>query len=608
MFGAPALAQGDLLHPALDPAKVGEMRVAGREGVFECKRTASGWVAGSPFRDRVDPRMALALASYAAGLRVEDSAPFDETDPKLLGLGKDGHEIRLEDGSRGELARFRVGRASAWKARLGEDGIVLPTSYVRMRGRQRRDHIYVCGGDPNPWFADGFRLFRDHHPFRFQPDDVERIELRSEAGELTLGRASTGSAWRIVKPLDLATDPMAVAKLLRGISELRADRVSDLAAGETADSQESPGMIRIGLSSFGASAPTWFEARPVASDAANGGKEYRATIGDRPGVLFCLPAVSVRGETPLPALPLTVAELRDSVPARLPVEMLRGISIEPSTLPRIVLTSRDGDDWMVAAGGGAPAPANRRNLARLLQAVGANRVSSFESDAATDLAPWHLDHPFLRLRFETADSRVLELRFGMGGDGSLFANRAGSLSVMRLDPAILSRIAMHGYEWRQELLGCVNRVNLVGLERAAGRGAARMMVYDFQQERWRLPGGGTLDEDLAEEMLAGLESLAAARWLAADDAGALAALADSDVTFRIRERVYDDDGEFTGFSDRFLELARAGSSGRGLCYGRLSSLGHPFLIDEERYLAVAIDPFRGVQDGGEGGPEQDPPE
>ncbi len=57
-------------------------------------------------------------------------------------------------------------------------------------------------------------------PSTFNPLSLEKIRLRTDQGELTLARATPNSPWRIVKPLDLTTDPAAVKSLLEGLVTL----------------------------------------------------------------------------------------------------------------------------------------------------------------------------------------------------------------------------------------------------------------------------------------------------------------------------------------------------------------------------------------------------
>jgi hypothetical protein len=93
-------------------------------------------------------------------------------------------------------------------------------------------------------------------------------------------------------------------------------------------------------------------------------------------------------------------------------------------------------------------------------------------------------------------------------------------------------------------------------------------------------------------MLGHLEGLKVSRWLATDDEGALKALAAPTLTFSVIEKTLNDQGDFTGISNRSVFLAPASPGANpGFYYGRLSTEAHPFLLSADSYQKLAVELF-----------------
>ena len=230
------------------------------------------------------------------------------------------------------------------------------------------------------------------------------------------------------------------------------------------------------------------------------------------------------------------------------------------------------------------------------KAMTTERGIGFESDAATDFTPWGLTRPFLKLSFIAQDSRALTLRFGMDKHGSIFVNRLGTSSVMRLDRSLLAAITIHPYAWRGACLWSLSRVDLQSIQRCVPRQEPITLAYDFLfDETWHGQSAGkdisdAINPDNAKRLLGTLEALEVARWLAADDAAANAALATPALTLTVEEKQVDEQGKTTGVDRHELTFApQAGTSPPPFYYGRLTSDGQPFVIDRATYENLAVD-------------------
>lgn len=591
LFGSPPTPVGGMLYDGFRPEAVRHIRIAGNGANAVFSLESSGWQAATPWKDRMDPRAAVAIIHFTLGMRVEDLAPAEKVDAKESGLDANSIEVRLEDAARRPLAQYRLGRMSPWKATV--EGMEAPvgTVFVQLRDRHRKQQVYLCTGDINPLFKDGLRFLRDHRPFYFNPATVARIRIRSPQGDLALGRATPQAAWRIVSPLDLPTDPVAIKTLLEGLFELRAAKIEDRAAVTLPSSASPAKASQIAITPFGAEEETLLEIFPPESPED---KEVKATVSDRPTAVFDLPVKPEPGLVTLANLPMEVNMLRDPTLTRLNIPSLRGISIQPSTSAPVLISRDPPKPWQVTVDG-RQHEANEENLFLLLKAVTSGRATGFVSDAATDFTPWGLDRPFLRLHFLGQDQQGLELRFGMDKRGDVFVNRLGSPTVMQVAPELTQSIPIRPHEWRHARIWSLDRANLLGIERAAGNQPPLVLEYNNAYETWRASREGadataSIDPMKAGVMLGALEELRAAKWLSASDSEALAALASPALTFRVRERSFDDQGSFRGFSDRTLTLAPAGGLRSGFFYGRINTDPQLFLIDRDDCRKLAIEP------------------
>ena len=408
-----------------------------------------------------------------------------------------------------------------------------------------------------------------------------------------MARETPKSPWRVIKPLNLATDVKAVKTLLEGLYELQANAVSDRASTNLSASDVRAKSQQIAIQSFGAATETVLEIYPPESPAA---RHVIATVSDRPDALFELPLKPETGMISLAGLPLAINDLRESTLTRLNIQSLRGISIQPSTGAEITISRKPPLPWMATIDGQVQ-EANEERLYALLKAVTESRVTNFETDAAIDFTPWGLDRPFLKLRFLGQDNRALELNFGIDGNGGYFVNRLGHTTVMRVDPLLVASIPVRPYEWRQSRLWSVDRVNLMAIERQVDGHPALMLRYNFNQEAWTASCedrdlSTSLDAARANYVLSTLEGLKVTRWLATDDESAINALAKPSLTLKILEKATNDQGDFTGLVTRELILAPASeTSNPGFYYGRVKSGDNPFLLDRETYRKIATEVF-----------------
>ncbi len=590
VFGSPPVPVGQRVYTAFMPADVKHIQVSQNGVTARFELAENGWRSTRPWQDRMDPRAAVAIINFTLGMRVEDFADSDDVDLQKAGLKDSGINIRLEGIDRTPLARFKLGRQTPWLATVEDIKGPVPTVFVQPRDERRKRHIYACTGDIAPLFKDGLKFLRDHRPLYFNPTGLREIRIRAEQGELTLARSSRQSPWRVTKPLDLATDPKAMKSLLEGLFELQALKISDRASA-TVPAEATPAKSsQISLLAFDSEIETTLEIFPPATPAA---REARATVSDRPEVVFDLPLKPEADLVSLADLPLAINDLRDASLTHLNVASLRGVLIQPTTGSEILVTRTPPSPWMVTIGGQSQ-EANEERLFALLKAVTEGRATAFETDAATDFTPWGLHKPFLKLRFLGEDNQGIELAFGLDGKGGYFVNRTGTPAVLRVDPALVASLPVKPYEWRHSRVWSIDRLNLLAIGRKSGTEPPLSLLYDFNSEDWTATADSRdltplLIPERANFLLGILEGLKVTRWLSPDDESATAALARPSLVFKIIENATDDTGEITGRLTRELILAPATTGANpGFYYGRLGSDAYPFLLDRDTYGKLAV--------------------
>ncbi|MFT4175913.1 MAG: DUF4340 domain-containing protein [Luteolibacter sp.] len=590
-FGTPPKLTGERMYDNFTAGEVQHIRVVAGGTKINFHRTDKGWISDEPWKDRIDHRFATYIIDFTLGMRIADLAPSNDIELKKAGLKDHAIRIRLNDGKGGTLAKYQLGWPTPWLQDAGPDREPDPTVFIRPRDDNQQDYIYACTGNILPLFRDNLKYFRDHHPLYFNPLALEKIRIRLPQGELTLGRETLQSPWRITKPLNIGTNPEAVKILIDGLFRLQAAKLSNSNEVTLPPTGPTSKTTQIAIQHFGTDQETLLEVYPADSPAS---EERLATISDRPDTIFHLPRKPERGIVTLADLPLTVNDLRDRKLTNINIRSLRGISIQPATAPEILISRTPPQPWMVTINDHTQ-PANEERLATLLRTLLDSRVIDFESDAATDFTPWGLDRPFLKLAFLGKEDQSFELNFGLDTKGNLFVNRHGTSTVMRVDPNLLSGISIRPYEWRLARLWSLSRVDLMAIERTRADEPTLFLKYNFLNETWQAEQqhrdvSAYLDPAHANYLLNTLEDLHVSKWLAPDDASAIAALAHPALTIVATEKKVDEMGDLQGLSRRTLALAPAsGEENPAFYYGKLDTEPHYFLIDRETFGKISLE-------------------
>lgn len=589
VLGIPPVAVGERIYPELNPQDAVSifLRSGGIQAHFV--KTADGWQATKPWQDRMDGRAAHAIINFAHATVAEDLVERGKLDPEEAGLGAGNVEVHIKNAAGATLAYFRLGHRTPWQHLEKSEGAKpIPTMYLLPLERGRKSHVYAATGDILPLFKDGFKFLRDHRPFYFNPMTLQKMRLKTNQGELTLGRESPSSAWRIIKPLDLATNPEAVRNLLEGLFELQALKLSERSDVTMPSDRPSADGMEIGITPFGSEQETRLEIFPPQESSS---RTTQAMVSDRPNTIFSLPLKAEPDAVSISVLPLTVNELREATLTNLNIASIRGIAIESISAPTILVSRQPPSPWIMTANG-KEQEANEQRLYELLKAATETRAISFVTDAAPqDLSPWGLDRPIMTLVFLAENNQALTIFFGLDNSGNLFAKRKDSSTIMELAIDFLDKIAVRPHEWRHARLATFSRVDFSNLIRKQGDEESLKLGYDFMDDSWQAfqtdeNVTSKLDPLRANFLLSALENLQVSSWLSPLDETAVSALKEPFLTFEITQRTVDEFGDRTGEKTYIIIIGVDRESGE--FYGQKSSEDSYFKLSEETVLKLSV--------------------
>lgn len=589
VLGMPPTPLGERIFPKFNPNDAAMIYLKSGDVKATFVKTAFGWKSIKPWEDRMDARAAMAIIGFTSGTIAEDLVPRGKIDPELAGFGSKSCEVHIQNAKGESLAYYRLGRRTPWEYLPQTEGAKpAPTIYLLPLEQGRKSHAYAATGDILPLFKDNFKYLRDHRPFYFNPLNLQKIRIKTSEGELTLGRQTLNSPWRILKPLDLATDPVAMKNLLERLFEFQAIKLSDRAEVTIPPEATSSNHTQIAISDFGSQIETVLDILPVEDPLA---RTAQAMASDRPDTIFDLPLKSEPDLISISDLPLTVNELREATLTNLNIASIRGIAIESVASPTILVSRDPPAPWIVTVNNKEQI-ANEQRLYELLKAVTETRALSFVTDSAPkDLSPWGLDRPILKLTFLAKNNQALAIHFGLDAKGNFYAIRKGTTTIMSLDIEFLEKIAVRQHEWRHARLGSFNRVDITSLKRQQNELEPLELGYDVQRDKWVASQRGEdvtakLDPLKAIFLMGVIEKLEVTSWLSDIDEEALAALESPLLKFEITQNLVNEFGDVTGKEIEVISIGSNKSTGK--VYGKKASEASYFILTNETLLKLSI--------------------
>jgi Domain of unknown function (DUF4340) len=412
----------------LDPSKVREIRISTGVSKFDIKRADNGWQLGTKPVDRADSALVERLLLAAAGMRYFDRIEGKEfkADSELSTYGLRNPKRTIEfDGER-KTTLF-----------LGKDAASEERIYVRAGGS--RDVFVVSDELLKLAFQDAGD-FRDRRLTDLSPDQVDRVIIRRQGGEIELSREA--ASWKIVKPLHALADERKVDDLLK---QLLSQRIVEFVAEDSGD-----------LSIYGIA-----EGRDEITFYAEGSDSPQTLrLGtDKSGNLFgqFTARNSVYRLSPemLRLLQVSPQVLRDRRLLPLNLDVVDLIRIR--TPSREFSLRREGDGWIVRDGA-VERPASAAAVRTLADALSTAKVLAYDTVADGKLAALGLERPQCVVSFiavlseNTPETRageqvVASLAVGKSDNGRLFVRIGERPEVLSVSEAIMNAIPLDPAAW-----------------------------------------------------------------------------------------------------------------------------------------------------------------
>jgi hypothetical protein len=412
----------------LDPSKVRTIRISTGVSKFEIKRSGNGWQLGAKSNDRADSSLVERMLLAAAGMRY-----FDRIAEKEFKADSDLRDYGLRNPKR--IIEFDGDETASLF--LGKDAVSEERIYVRTS--DSRD-VYLVSDELLKLAFRDVADFRDRRLTDLSPDQIDRVVVRRQGGEIELSRDATG--WQIVKPLRALADEQKVEDFLK---QLLSQKIVEFIA-------EDPGDLSVYGIAEGRDEITFY--------AEGSARPQTLRLGtDKSGTLFgqftARDSVYRLPPETLQLLQISPDLLRDRRLLPLNLDIVDMIRIR--TPAREFSLRREGDGWVVDAGA-TERPASAAAVRTLADAVSTAKVSAYDTVSDGKFAAFGLERPQCKVSFiavlseNTPETRageqlIASMTIGKSENGRLFVQLGEAPEVLSVPEAILNAIPLDPAAW-----------------------------------------------------------------------------------------------------------------------------------------------------------------
>jgi hypothetical protein len=493
----------------MDRDTIDYIRIKNDEGTVELERKGAKWRMTTPVKDAADASAIARFFTNIEGLKAR--AEIKGKGPEEFGLEHSKVRLKIK-GSEGVRELI-----------VGSDLPVEGTGYyVQIEDEPA---IYAVTGDLKQQMSEKPDAFRDKRLSEVNVAEVEKFELKTDAGTIVAARESGN--WELIQPLKARGDGQRIQDLL---AELLTAQVEGFAANDKTnlgnfgltepqgtitlhvEDREEPVVLNIG-EPIGASLAGEENAK------GGGSQEKRyATASTRNAIFEISPDLGK-------ILNTKPNDIRDRNVVRLNPDIVDRMTITSEKGNPIVLV-REGEHWKIK--GDPEIPANDTAANTLLDNIGKAKAEQFVADVASELPKYGLDQPKLSLKFSSfasentaeskaGESEIVTIHFGDSKGGNTFVQVEGEPFVVSVKDSLVTDITKSIGEWKSLEVFDLKPEDIDSLEiQRAGHQPVTLKLN--KDSEWKSPEGA-VDVVAVKSLVNTLAGLRAIRWISEGEAG-----------------------------------------------------------------------------------------
>jgi hypothetical protein len=412
---------------------------------IEFKRQDKKWRIETPFKDQADSTAMESLLSALEGWQKWDTIPAKEVEKdkgRLDEFGLTKTKLHLKLIGKDMPAEVIFGGDSAFEGRM----------YVRLEGS---NDVFITSNTVRSDVSKKAEDFRDRRLTDLTSAQVTRALLKTSAGEMEMEKK--GDHWEIVKPLRARGDDQKIVDLF---SQVTTARIQQFVADDHGD-----------LHPYGLAEPrgsiTLFAAddkAPGSKDASHGDQGHTLQIGgpsekDKGQVYVRFTARNAVYTLPKKIEDLLAtkpSDLRDRHLIQFDANILDRFTIDAAGKGKTVLARKE-ENWTIANRNNAPA--NSKEVNRLIDLLKAEQITKFVEDVASDLPKYGLDKPVLQLTFSSyasentaettaGENPITTVIFGKTDGDDVYARLGEEPFIVAVHRTLLESIPTDSVQWQ----------------------------------------------------------------------------------------------------------------------------------------------------------------
>lgn len=333
---------------------------------------------------------------------------------------------------------------------------------------------------------------------------VEEVVVTRAGTEVRLRRTAQG--WRLVAPVEAATDGRAVDEVVRALVALRVEREIEPDPARAAEFGLDRPAVEVRFRARGEERRVRLGAR-----SPTGGGVY-AQADDRAGVVLVGGALLRAADRP-------ADDFRDRTLLVFQPAEVRALEIIPRQGPILQARRKGPEEWELTAP--VTAPADPEQVSQLLDTVWRARIREFVSERPESPAPYGLDRPTRLILWvgeeKTRVARGLRLGDAVAAKRAVYGQRDGEPGVFLLDESVARAVPTTVAGLRDRTVLAFDRTRVERIELTSPKGALTLVAEGGTAWRVVSPVSQPADATLVSQLLTRLKNLRA-RGFAADDA------------------------------------------------------------------------------------------